>query len=126
MLAGDVYALAPHTGRGGWTWYTGSAGWMLQFILESLLGLRRDADTLRVAPCLPADWTTFRVHYRYRHTVYHITVLQTSAAQGARALTLDGVELPGPAIPLVDDRCEHAVELRIPFTRSTPLERLRT
>ena len=126
VLAGDVYALAPHTGRGGWTWYTGSAGWMLQFILESLLGLRRDADTLRVAPCLPADWTTFRVHYRYRHTVYHITVLQTSTAQGARALTLDGALLPGPAIPLVDDLCEHAVELRIPVTRSAPLEHRRT
>ena len=126
VLAGDVYALAPHNGRGGWTWYTGSAGWMLQFILESLLGLRRDADTLRVAPCLPADWTTFRVHYRYRHTVYHITVLQTSTAQGARALTLDGALLPGPAIPLVDDLCEHAVELRIPVTRSAPLEHRRT
>ena len=126
VLAGDVYALAPHTGRGGWTWYTGAAGWMLQFILESLLGLRRDADTLHIAPCLPADWTTFRVHYRYRHTVYHITVLQTPAAQGARALTLDGAVLPGPAIPLVDDRREHAVELRIPVARPTPLEHSRT
>ena len=113
VLASDVYALAPHTGRGGWTWYTGSAGWMYQFILESLLGLRLEADKLHVAPCVPADWNSFQVHYRYRETVYHITVLQTSVADGGPRLTVDGVELPGPAIPMVDDRRQHAVEVRI-------------
>jgi cellobiose phosphorylase len=113
VLAGDVYALAPHTGRGGWTWYTGSAGWMVQFILESLLGLRLDADKLSFAPCMPADWNSFRVHYRYRETVYHIAVLQTPVADGEPRVTLDGVLLPGPAIPLVDDRREHLVEVRI-------------
>ncbi|WP_232324299.1 MULTISPECIES: glycosyl hydrolase family 65 protein [unclassified Variovorax] len=114
VLAGDVYALAPHTGRGGWAWYTGSAGWMYRFILESLLGLRLDADKLHVSPCLPADWNSFQVHYRYRQTIYHITVLQTSAANGEPRLTVDGVLLPGQAIPLVDDRREHLVEVRIP------------
>jgi cellobiose phosphorylase len=117
VLAGDVYALAPHTGRGGWTWYTGSAGWMYRFILESLLGLRLDADKLYFSPCLPADWSSFHVHYRYRETVYHIAVLQTSIADGAPRLTLDGDLLPGAAIPLVDDRREHAVEVEIPARR---------
>ena len=112
VLASDVYALAPHAGRGGWTWYTGSAGWMYQFILESLLGLKLEADELHFAPCVPAHWNSFQVHYRYRDTVYHITVLQTSLADGGPKLTVDGVELPGPAIPMVDDRRQHAVEVR--------------
>ena len=77
VVAADVYALSPHTGRGGWTWYTGSAGWMYRLIVESLLGLRLEVDKLHFAPCLPADWKAFKVHYRYRGTVYHIAVLQT-------------------------------------------------
>ena len=113
VLASDVYALPPHTGRGGWTWYTGSAGWMIQLILESLLGLRLESDRLHIAPCIPADWASFQVHYRYRETVYHITVLQTSDAEDGQALTVDGVGLPGQAIPLVDDRGKHTVMARM-------------
>ena len=118
VLAGDVYALAPHTGRGGWTWYTGAAGWMYRFILESLLGLRVEADKLHLAPCMPADWNSFQVHYRYQETVYHITVLQTTAADGGPRLTVDGVEVRGPAIAMVDDRREHVVEVRSPAADS--------
>jgi cyclic beta-1,2-glucan synthetase len=114
VVAADVYALSPHIGRGGWTWYTGSAGWMYRLIVESLLGLRLEVDTLRVAPCLPADWTGFTVHYRYRETVYHIAVLQTSAGNGEMGVTVDGVEQDDKAIRLVDDRREHAVEVRMP------------
>ena len=79
VVAADVYALKPHTGRGGWTWYTGSAGWMYRLIVESLLGLRLEADKLYVAPCIPADWKAFKMSYRYRETVYRIAVSQ---AQG--------------------------------------------
>ena len=61
VIAADVYALAPHTGRGGWTWYTGSAGWMYRLLVESLLGLRLEGDKLRIAPCLPVAWTTFKM-----------------------------------------------------------------
>jgi cellobiose phosphorylase len=111
-LASDVYALAPHTGRGGWTWYTGSAGWMYRTILESLLGLRLHGGQLYFAPCVPADWKSFRLHYRYRETVYHITVRQTDAVESGTKVTVDGVELPAPVIPLVDDRRQHAVEVR--------------
>src|SRR3990172_9609023 len=77
VVAADVYAVAPHTGRGGWTWYTGSAGWMYRLILESLLGLRLAVDKLNFAPCLPIGWQAFQVHYRYRETLYHIAVPQT-------------------------------------------------
>jgi cyclic beta-1,2-glucan synthetase len=112
VVAADVYAVSPHTGRGGWTWYTGSAGWMYTLILESLLGLRREGDKLRFAPCLPGDWEAFKVRYRYRETVYQITVLQPGDGSVA-SVTVDGVEQPDTAISLVDDHQEHTVEVRI-------------
>jgi cellobiose phosphorylase len=130
VVAADVYALSPHIGRGGWTWYTGSAGWMYRLIVESLLGLRLEVDKLRFAPCLPEDWKEFKVHYRYRETVYHIAVLQTGAANEGMIVTVDGVEQDDQAIPLVDDRQEHRVEVRMhlaqgrettPFVRQTAL-----
>jgi len=110
VMAADVYALAPHIGRGGWSWYTGSAGWMYRLIVESLLGLRLETDRLRLAPCLPADWQGFKIHYRYRETVYHIAVSQTRAEM---RLTVDGVERYDGAIPLVDDHRDHLVELNV-------------
>jgi cellobiose phosphorylase len=121
VVAADVYALSPHTGRGGWTWYTGSAGWMYRLIVESLLGLRLEVDKLHVAPCLPADWEAFKVHYRYRETVYHIDVLQTAEHKGEGSMTVDGVERHDKVIPLVDDRQEHSVKVRIPGSRTALL-----
>jgi cellobiose phosphorylase len=113
VVAADVYALPPHTGGGGWTWYTGSAGWMYRLIIESLLGLRLEVDKLHFTPCLPADWEAFTVHYRYRETVYHIEVRQTQTAHRCMSVTLDGVEQDDKSIPLLDDRHEHAVEVRV-------------
>jgi cyclic beta-1,2-glucan synthetase len=113
VVAADVYAVSPHVGRGGWTWYSGSAGLMYTLILESLLGVRREGNNLRFLPCLPGDWESFKVHYRHRETVYHITVLQAGDNSAAR-VTVDGVEQPDNAIPLVDDRQEHSVEVRMP------------
>jgi cellobiose phosphorylase len=113
VVAADVYALSPHIGRGGWTWYTGSAGWLYQLAVESLLGLTLVRDTLRFAPCLPPDWNGFTVHYRYRETVYHIAVRQTRGAGDEEGVTVDGVEQAGGAIPLVDDRRQHSVEVRV-------------
>jgi cellobiose phosphorylase len=111
VVAADVYAVAPHTGRGGWTWYTGSAGWMYRLITESLLGLRLTGDRLRFAPCLPVDWQGFQLRYRYRATFYHITVRQTRGAQAGMRVRVDGVAQSEPAIPLLDDRLEHRVEV---------------
>lgn len=113
VIAADVYAVSPHSGRGGWTWYTGSAGWMYRFTVESLLGLRLEVDKLRFEPCLPAEWEEFKVHYRYRETIYHITVRQTRDGKSEMNVTVDGVEQPDKTIPLVDDRQEHSVEVRI-------------
>jgi cellobiose phosphorylase len=117
VVAADVYAVAPHTGRGGWTWYTGSGGWMYRLIMESLLGLRLTAEPqqarLHFAPCLPADWKEFKLHYRYRETTYHITVRQAFAANAATTVSMDGTMQPEPTIPLLDDRREHQVEVSL-------------
>ena len=114
VIAGDVYAFAPHAGRGGWSWYTGSAAWMYRFLLESLLGLEVEAGQLRFAPCVPQEWTSFKVHFRYRQTRYHVTVLRSPQWVGAPRLTVDGVTQPGQTIALVDDRREHLIELALP------------
>ena len=119
VVAADVYALSPHIGRGGWTWYTGSAAWMYRLIVESLLGLRLEKDSLHCAPCLPSDWEEFKMHYRYRETVYHIAVLHTRDGNGERGVTVDGVEQRDKDIPLVDDHLEHTVEVRIPVSRKS-------
>ncbi len=116
VVAADVYALSPHTGRGGWTWYTGSAAWMYRLIVESLLGLKLDGDKLRFAPCLPVKgWETFKVLYRYRETVYHITIRQTHDVPGEMNVAVDGLDQQDKAIPLVDDHQEHKIEVRIPL-----------
>ncbi|MBI5860773.1 MAG: cyclic beta 1-2 glucan synthetase [Rhodocyclales bacterium] len=116
VMAADVYALAPHTGRGGWSWYTGSAGWMYRLIVESLLGLRLEVDKLHFTPCLPADWQAFKIHYRYRETVYHIAVSQKNVGDdgksGVASVIVDGVERHDKVIYLVDDRQEHWVDVR--------------
>jgi cyclic beta-1,2-glucan synthetase len=111
VVAADVYALSPHTGRGGWTWYTGSAGWMYRLIVESLLGLRLEVDKLRFTPCLPSDWPGFTMHYRFRETVYHIAVQPPPAENVETRVTLDGVDQHDNTIPLVDDHQEHYVEV---------------
>ncbi|MBF8259549.1 MAG: putative protein NdvB, partial [Actinobacteria bacterium] len=118
VVAADVYALSPHNGRGGWTWYTGSAGWMYRLIVESLLGLRLEVDKLRFAPCLPADWKAFKMYYRYRETVYEIDVLQQFDGKGETSVTVDGIPQPDRAIPLVDDRRNHSAEVVIHNARS--------
>jgi len=118
VVASDVYALPPHTGRGGWTWYSGSAGWMYRLIVESILGLRLEADKLHIEPCIPAHWASLKMNYRYRETVYHITVSQTRAADGVTMLTVDGSQRHDLVIPLVDDRQKHQADLRIRIAHS--------
>ena len=112
VVAADVYAVAPHTGRGGWTWYTGSAGWMYRLLIETLLGANLEGDRLRLAPRMPRSWSTYKIHYRFRETVYHITITRPAVApRGVTRCSLDGRELPGTTIPLQDDHQEHFVDL---------------
>ena len=115
VVAADVYSVDPHTGRGGWTWYTGSAGWMYRLIMESLLGLRLEVDKLIFNPCLPAEWESFKMHYRYYSTFYHITISRKGGGigTGVRKVMLDGVEQTDMAIPLKDDHQEHLADVEI-------------
>ena len=119
VMPADIYAVAPHTGRGGWTWYTGSAGWTYRLIVESLLGLRLEEDKLHFAPRFPANWTGFKVHYRFRDTVYHITVSQAPNHAGEINLTVDGARDNDNTVTLVNDLQEHFVELTFAPTEST-------
>ncbi len=122
VVAADVYAVAPHTGRAGWTWYTGSAGWLYRLIIESLLGLKRENDRLRFNPCLPEDWPALSLSYRYYDTPYRIRVVQTQGVDASIQVTLDGIEQFEPAISLVNDQKTHEVMMRITqqhATRST-------
>ncbi|MDD4308971.1 MAG: glucoamylase family protein, partial [Candidatus Cloacimonetes bacterium] len=114
VVAADVYAASPHTGRGGWTWYTGSAAWMYRLIMESLLGLRLEVDKLYLTPCLPKNWEGFKLHYRYLETVFHISVTQTKTENSEMRVTLDGNEQIDNTVPLLDDHLEHWVEVFIP------------
>ena len=109
VVAADVYAIAPHTGRGGWTWYTGSAGWMYRLITESLLGLKREGESLRIEPCIPDDWAEYKIRYRYQDTYYNIIVKQTVNIETNSSLILDGI-VQQEIIPLVNDGIEHNVE----------------
>jgi cellobiose phosphorylase len=113
VVAADVYAVPPHTGRGGWTWYTGSAGWMYQLITEWLLGLRLDVDKLRFTPCLSPGWTFYKIHYRYRETFYHITIRNEGSGMTVTRVVVDGVEQPERSVPLIDDRHDHSVEVDV-------------
>ncbi len=113
VVAADVYGVAPHIGRGGWSWYTGSAGWMYRLILESLLGLRLEGDKLYFTPCIPAEWKAFKIHYRYRDTMYHITVSQTLADNDQTSVRVDGADVSDNVIHLVNDQREHTAEIRI-------------
>ncbi len=109
VLPADVYGVAPHAGRGGWSWYTGSAGWMYRLITETLLGLERTGDQLRVLPRLPGGWSGFAVRYRFGQAVYRI---QVRIADQAR-VTVDGMEQADGAIPLRDEPGERQVVVEI-------------
>ncbi len=114
VIAADVYAAAPHTGRGGWTWYTGSAGWMYRLLLETLLGVNLAGNHLVLTPRLPKNWGGFTIHYRYRQTHYRIRIVRSSGAPpGGNRLSLDGQALEGNNFLLEDDHRDHFVELQI-------------
>ncbi len=113
VMVADIYAVPPHEGRGGWTWYTGSAGWAYRLLAESLLGIHLEGERLRLEPRMPAAWASFKVHYRYRRTVYHITFTRRAGALPGAGLSVDGRGVEGRAISLHDDQLEHAVELEV-------------
>ncbi|WDZ96714.1 glucoamylase family protein [Herbaspirillum sp. WKF16] len=115
VMAADVYAASPHMGRGGWTWYTGSAGWMYRLLVESLLGLDIRGDILTVHPCLPPAWEGYRLDYRHHGACYRMTIVQSRDGTSDRPdrYVLDGAALPSSSLNLVDDGQDHTVEITL-------------
>lgn len=112
-VAADVYTLAQDTGRGGWTWYTGSASWMHRVGLEEIVGLRREGAALRFQPCVPESWPEVRVTYRFGETMYAIRLERPADIRRRGAvIRVDGSTIDGDAIPLRDDGRPHTVVIR--------------
>ena len=115
VVAADVYSVAPHVGRGGWTWYTGSAGWLYRAGMEAILGLHLQGAFLCLAPCIPEAWPRFEVVFKYRSASYEIEVEnpRTASSRGVARAELDGETLPDGAtrVPLVDDGRVHKVRV---------------
>jgi len=125
IVAADVYSVPPHTGRGGWTWYTGSAAWMARVGLEALLGVARRGDVLTIAPCIPSDWPGYDVTVRHGQAHYHIVVENPEGVEhGVQSVSLDGRPLPVPNVPLTDDGRRHEVRVRLGHPISAPRQRL--
>jgi cyclic beta-1,2-glucan synthetase len=114
VVAADVYSVAPHTGRGGWTWYTGSAGWMYRAAFEAILGFYLQGTHLVLRPCIPKHWPRFELAFRHRSARYEISVANPNGVnRGVVASTLDGLALPAgePRIPLLDDDATHRIDI---------------
>jgi cyclic beta-1,2-glucan synthetase len=109
VMAADVYAEPLHKGMGGWTWYTGSAGWMYQLMLESFIGLKRRADTISFEPCIPTEWASMRIDYRYEETMYHIEYIQNHNSEFK--IVVDGAEQTINLIHLLNDRRDHEIKV---------------
>ena len=114
VVCADIYGAPPHTGRGGWTWYTGSAGWLYRVALEAILGIRPLGNTLRVEPCVPRGWPGFEVAYRHGSASYRIRVDNPAGVErGVRSVTVDGQSVSGSTVPLLDDGREHHVRVEL-------------
>ncbi len=113
-IAADVYAAPRHVGRGGWTWYTGSAGWFYRLGIEMVLGLRRIGNTLTLLPCIPPEWPGYSITYRFGQTEYHIQVQNPQhVATGIASMCLDGQAVPDGQIMLCDDRVTHTIHVTL-------------
>ena len=114
VLAGDVYARPPHAGRGGWSWYTGSAGWLYRAGLENILGLRRRGDTFMIDPCVPSSWSEYTIEWRHGRARYEIRVTNPQRVwNGVVRAELDGAAVNHLAVPLVDDGATHVVRITL-------------
>ncbi len=118
VAAADVYAVPPHTGRGGWTWYTGSAGWMYRVALESILGFSVREGRLYIDPCVPQSWPGYTIRYRHGSTRYAIEVENPNGVcRAVERMELDGKLVDGNSFALIDDGAEHTVRVRLGQTR---------
>jgi cellobiose phosphorylase len=114
VVCADVYCAPPHTGRGGWTWYTGSASWLYRVALEAILGFKREGNMLQVEPCIPRGWAKYEMIYRYGTATYRIRVDNSAGAgRGVRSVMLDGKSVPDGMVSLLDDGATHEVRVEL-------------
>jgi cyclic beta-1,2-glucan synthetase len=113
VVAADVYTATGHVGRGGWTWYTGSASWMYRVGLETILGFTKHGESLTLEPCVPSSWKSFSLAYRYGSSNYAIAVTRTGVGQEVTRVIIDGTERTDGVIPLTDDGQRHEVVVEI-------------
>lgn len=112
VSAADVYAAYPHVGRGGWTWYTGSAAWMYKVALEYILGFRKNGNVLVIDPCIPHSWNEYYIFYKYENTKYNIKINNPDGvSKGVKSIWVDGSISSGNCVNLVNDGVEHNVEV---------------
>jgi len=112
VMAGDVYSQAPHVGRGGWSWYTGSAAWMQRAGVESILGLSLHGDAFRVDPCIPPLWPGFELRLNWRGSPWEVQVLNPQGvARGVVGLELDGQIIPPGPIGFKEDGKAHHLKV---------------
>src|SRR5690606_17798334 len=105
----------PHVGRGGWTWYTGSASWMYRLGIEMILGMQRKGDHLQIKPSIPGDWSEFQINYRFGETRYHILVRRPRDGEtGRESIMMDGKPLPDHQILLSSDGGTHEIVVTLP------------
>lgn len=112
VMAADVYAAEPHTGRGGWTWYTGSSSWMYKVGLEKILGFTKKGNTLSINPCIPSEWKEYTIRYRFGETIYNILVQNPNSVNtGIKSMSMDGRNIMDKIINLIDDKEEHNIKI---------------
>jgi cellobiose phosphorylase len=110
VVAADIYSAKEHVGRGGWTWYTGSAGWMYRVTLEHVLGIRREGEWLTIDPCVPRQWRRFQVTLRLQNAEYRIAVENPKGVnRGVQSISLEGRATEDRRVRLQPDSGTHAV-----------------
>jgi cyclic beta-1,2-glucan synthetase len=125
VIAADVYSHPQHLGRGGWTWYTGSASWFYRLGVEYILGLKLHGDHFTIEPCIPSHWPGYSLTYRHRDTSYRISVKNSAGDElsggcDVKAVELDGASLPNRKVPLVDDGQRHEVHVVVGISEMHP------
>ncbi|KUO77746.1 MAG: hypothetical protein APF77_17805 [Clostridia bacterium BRH_c25] len=115
VMAADVYAVPPHTGRGGWTWYTGASGWMYNVGIQQILGFKKKGDSIVFEPCIPRDWSEYNIKYIHgKDTIYGIIVRNPNrVSKGEVTIVQDGRKLEGNELILAEDGMEHKVEVSL-------------
>jgi cyclic beta-1,2-glucan synthetase len=115
-MAADIYTEPTHAGKGGWTWYTGSASWMYKLIIEYFLGFNKKGNLLELNPCIPEEWEKFSVNYKFGNTIYQIEISQDKNIEET-VITIDGVKQNDQSLILQNDSKNYEVKIFLPLNK---------